>query len=82
MRKVDREIKSKEEIIDIIKRCDVIRLVFNNGDYLYILFLNFGFEINENKIIFYFYSVLEGIKVDIMKRDNCVLFEMDIKYKF
>ena len=43
MRKADREIKNKEEIIDIIKRCDVIRLAFNNGDYPYILPLNFGF---------------------------------------
>ena len=54
MRKADREIKNIEEIIDIIKRCDVIRLAFNNGDYPYILPLNFGFEFIENKVIFYF----------------------------
>ena len=81
MSKADREIKNKEEIIDIIKRCDVIRLAFNNGDYPYILPLNFGFEINENKIIFYFHSALEGTKVEIMKREMKATFEMDCKHE-
>ena len=81
MRKSDREIKSKEEIIDIIKRCDVRRLAFNNGDYPYILPLNFGFEIKNDKVIFYLHSALEGTKVDIMKKDNRASFEMDTKHE-
>ena len=81
MRKSDREIKSKEEIIDIIKRCDVIRLAFNNGDYPYILPLNFGFKVKNDKVIFYFHSALEGTKVDIMKKDNRASFEMDTKHE-
>ena len=81
MRKADREIKNKEEIIDIIKRCDVIRLAFNNGDYPYILPLNFGFEVKNDKVIFYLHSALEGTKVDIMKKDNRASFEMDTKHE-
>ena len=81
MRKSDREIKSKEEIIDIIKRCDVIRLAFNNGDYPYILPVNFGFEVKNDKVIFYLHSALEGTKVDIMKKDNRASFEMDTKHE-
>ena len=81
MRKSDREIKSKEEIIDIIKRCDVIRLAFNNGDYPYILPLNFGFEVKNDKVIFYLHSALEGTKVDIMKKDNRASFEMDTQHE-
>ena len=81
MRKSDREIKSKEEIIDIIKRCDVIRLAFNNGDYPYILPLNFGFEVKNDKVIFYLHSALEGTKIDIMKKDNRASFEMDTKHE-
>ena len=81
MRKADREIKNKEEIIDIIKRCDVIRLAFNNGDYPYILPLNFGFEIKNDKVIFYLHSALEGTKVEIMRKDNRASFEMDTKHE-
>ena len=81
MRKADREIKNKEEIIDIIKKCDVIRLAFNNGDYPYILPLNFGFEVKNDKVIFYLHSALEGTKVEIMKKDNRASFEMDTKHE-
>ena len=81
MRKADREIKNKEEIIDIIKRCDVIRLAFNNGDYPYILRLNFGFEVKNDKVIFYLHSALEGTKVEIMRKDNRASFEMDTKHE-
>ena len=81
MRKADREIKNKEEIIDIIKRCDVIRLAFNNGDYPYILPLNFGFEVKNDKVIFYLHSALEGTKVEIMRKDNRASFEMDTKHE-
>ena len=81
MRKADREIKNKEEIIDIIKRCNVIRLAFNNGDYPYILPLNFGFEVKNDKVIFYLHSALEGTKVEIMRKDNRASFEMDTKHE-
>ena len=81
MRKADREIKSKDEIIEIIKRCDVCRLAFNNGEYPYIIPLNFGIEVDDKKIILYFHSALEGTKVDIMKREMKATFEMDTKYE-
>ena len=44
MRRHDREITDKNEILEIMDRCDVCRLAFNDGDYPYILPLNFGIE--------------------------------------
>ena len=64
MRKANREVKDRNEIIEIMKRCDVCRLVFNNGDYPYIVPLNFGLDADEEKVIIYFHSALEGTKVD------------------
>jgi len=51
MRKANREVKDRNEIIEIMKRCDVCRLVFNNGDYPYIVPLNFGLDTEGEKII-------------------------------
>ena len=65
MRKANREVKDRNEIIEIMKKCDVCRLVVNNGDYPYIIPLNFGLDTNEEKIILYFHSALEGTKIDI-----------------
>ena len=81
MRKADREIKSREEIIEIMRRCDVCRLAFNNGEYPYIIPLNFGLEADDNKIILYFHSALEGTKIEIIKREMKATFEMDGKHE-
>ena len=45
MRRSDREIKNRDEIIEVMKKCDVCRLAFNDEDYPYILPLNFGMEV-------------------------------------
>ena len=44
MRRHDREITDKNEILEIMNLCDVCRLAFKDGDYPYILPLNFGIE--------------------------------------
>ena len=81
MRKANREVKDRNEIIEIMKRCDVCRLAFNNGDYPYIVPLNFGLDADEEKVIIYFHSALEGTKVDIMKREMKATFEMDCNHE-
>ena len=57
------------------------RLVFNNGDYPYIVPLNFGLDADEEKVIIYFHSALEGTKVEIMKREMKATFEMDCNHE-
>ena len=42
MRRADREVKDVNEMIEIMKRCDVCRLALNDEGYPYILPLNFG----------------------------------------
>lgn len=81
MRRHDREIKDKNEILEIVDRCDVCRLAFNDGDYPYILPLNFGIEEKDGHIILYFHSALEGYKTELIKRNNRVSFEMDCKHE-
>lgn len=81
MRRHDREITDKNEILEIMNRCDVCRLAFNDGDYPYILPLNFGIEEKGGHIILYFHSALKGYKTELIKRDNRVSFEMDCKHE-
>ena len=81
MRQKNREIKDFNEIIEVMKRCDVCRLALNDGGYPYILPLNFGMEVVEEKINLYFHSALEGYKVDLIKKDNRASFEMDCRHQ-
>ena len=49
MRQENREIKEFNEIIEVMKNCDVCRLALNDDEYPYILPLNFGMEIVDGK---------------------------------
>lgn len=81
MRHKNREIKEFNEIIEVMKRCDVCRLALNDDGYPYILPLNFGMKIVDGKVILYFHSALEGYKVDLIKKDNRASFEMDCMHQ-
>ncbi len=81
MRRSDREIKNRDEIIEVMKKCDVCRLAFNDEDYPYILPLNFGMEVQNDQIVLYFHGALEGKKYELMKKDNRVSFEMDCSHR-
>lgn len=81
MRRSDREVTDRSEILDIIRRCDVCRLALNDGDYPYILPLNFGMDTSEGGVILYFHGAAQGRKYDIITRDNRASFEMDCSHR-
>lgn len=75
MRRSDREVTEPSEINDIIKRCTICRLAFNDKVYPYILPLNFGFD--ETNQILYFHGAMEGTKYQLMEQNNHASFEME-----
>jgi nitroimidazol reductase NimA-like FMN-containing flavoprotein (pyridoxamine 5'-phosphate oxidase superfamily) len=77
MRRKDREITDLKEIIRIIDKCDIIRLGLSDEGIPYIVPLNFAYEAREEPIIFYFHSATEGRKIDILKKNPYVCFELD-----
>lgn len=82
MRRKDREITDFNEIIEIMKKCDVCRIAMNDGDFPYIVPLNFGLDVQDGQIYLYFHAALEGKKLDLLKQDNRVTFEMDCGHNF
>lgn len=83
MRQHKREVKDRNEILEIMKRCDVCRIALNDDDgFPYILPLNFGLRVDENgDIILIFHSALEGYKLNLIQKDNRASFEMDCKHE-
>ena len=77
MRRKDREVTDFEEIIAIIKKCDVCRIALNNGGYPYILPLNFGLAVQGGRVELYFHGAAEGTKYELIQKDNRAGFEMD-----
>ncbi len=80
MRRSDREITDRLEQIAVLRRCDVCRLAFADGDYPYILPLNFGMEEGE-ELTLYFHGAAEGYKYELIAREGKASFEADCSHR-
>ena len=77
MRRKEREIASQDEIIDLLRRCRVIRLGINTGSYPYVVPMNFGLETEGESLILWFHSAPEGRKLELIRQNPKVGFEAD-----
>lgn len=73
MRKKEREITDLSEIEGIIRKAQVCRVAFADGDRPYIVPVCFGYE----RGAIYVHGADAGRKFDIMMKNNRVCFEMD-----
>ena len=80
MRRHDREITDSREILSIVNECQVIRLAMLDDQGLpYIIPLNFGYRFADGVFTFYCHSAREGRKLELLRRDPRVSFEMDCR---
>jgi len=77
MRRKEKEIKDINKIVSIIKRAKVCRLGLSENKIPYIVPMNFGYKNN----CLYFHSAPIGKKIEIMKKNNQVCFEIDIDHE-
>ena len=75
MLRKDREITDKSVIESILRESLVCRLALCEGNTPYIVPMNFGFRDG----CLYFHSAKKGKKIDILKRNNNVCFEVDVR---
>jgi uncharacterized protein len=76
MRRSDRELTQKPDLLAILEQADVCRLAFNTGSAPYIVPLNFGFSWDSG-LLLYFHCAASGRKLDLMQQNNRVGFEID-----
>ncbi len=77
MRRSDREIRDTKQILSIMEKCDIVRIGLMDGDFPYIVPLNFGFTCEDGKICLYVHGAMAGRKFELMKRNGKCSFEMD-----
>ena len=77
MRRKEKEILDREEMESIINKADVCRLGLSVDNNPYIVPLNFGYRDN----CFYFHTPKVGKKIDMIKINNRVCFELDIDHE-
>jgi nitroimidazol reductase NimA-like FMN-containing flavoprotein (pyridoxamine 5'-phosphate oxidase superfamily) len=74
LRRADKEIADRGEIDKILRKATVCRLGLVDGAIPYIVPLSFGYDGNT----LYFHSACEGKKVDLLRRNAVVCFEIDV----
>lgn len=77
MRRKDREVTDSMGVADIVSRCTCCRIGFCDEGEVYIVPLNFGYERKDDTYVFYFHGAKEGRKIDLLKKNPNVGFEMD-----
>ena len=82
MRRTDREIKNHDEMIDILRRADTIRLGIHNDPFPYVVPLSFGFEDCDGQIFIYIHGAAAGLKHTLLDKNKNVCVEAGIFHKY
>ena len=80
MRRKDREIFGRENIEPILQECKVCRLAMLADGKPYVIPMDFGYTWDESGLTLYFHSGLKGKKIDALKANPYVCFEMDTQH--
>ena len=78
MRRKDREVTDLNTIIGIIDECEIIRLGLSDGDFPYIVPVNFAYTVSGDEISFYIHGAMAGRKYEMLMKNPYCSFEMDI----
>ena len=78
MRRRDREVTDFKTILGIIDECNIIRIGLADGDFPYVVPLNFAYTVSGKQIEFYIHGAIAGRKYELMNRNKKCSFEMDI----
>lgn len=78
MRRKDREITDFQEIIRIIDECQIVRLGLADGEYPYIVPVNFAYKVTDGQISLYVHGAMAGRKYEMLCKNPVCSFEMDI----
>jgi uncharacterized protein len=76
MRRDERKISEFQLIEEIIMKADVCRIAIANNNIPYMVTMNFGYDPTGGGTI-YFHCANEGRKLEMIKNNNHVCFEMD-----
>jgi len=78
MRRKDREVTDFNQMIQMIDACEILRLGLADGDFPYIVPVNFAYAVDGQNVAFYIHGAMAGRKYDLLTRNPKCSFEMDI----
>ncbi len=74
MRRSDREVTSREDIISILDSCKTASVAMLDGDKPYVVPLSYGYEFIGGTLVLYFHCAREGHKLNLLASNDAVCF--------
>ncbi len=71
------EITDMDEILSILDKCRIVHIGMIDGDEPYVVPLNYGYTMEEGKLTLYLHGATEGRKLNVMRANPKVFFEMN-----
>ena len=82
MRRKDKEVTDKQDLLEIVRNCKVCRLGLAVDERPYVVPLNFGYSWEEAEPLkLFFHCASVGLKLDMLAKNNLLCFEMDYGHK-
>ena len=73
----EREITDIEEIVKILEKENIIHIGLIDGDEPYVVPMNYGYTLENGELCIYLHGATVGRKIDIIKKNPKVFFEME-----
>ncbi len=77
MTRREREVTDLNEIIRILDTCKVVHLGLSDNGEPYVVPMNYGYTMENNELTLYLHGAAKGYKLDVMRANPKVCFEME-----
>ena len=77
MTRREREVTDINEIRKILDRSKVLHLGLVDGDEPYVVPMNYGYELNDGRLVFYLHGARQGRKLDVIRMNPKVFAELE-----
>lgn len=77
MTRREREVTDINKILEILDKAKVVHLGLVDGDEAYVVPMNYGYVYENDKLTLYLHGARRGRKLDLIRQNPKVFFEMD-----
>lgn len=71
------EVTDQNEILEILDKCKIVHIGMADEGMPYVVPMNYGYEMEGGSLTLYLHGAPEGYKLDVMKKNPNVFFEME-----
>ena len=76
MTRREQQVTDINEIIEILDKSKVVHIGMIDGDEPYVVPMNYGYTLNDGKLTLYLHGARRGRKIDVLRENPKVFFEM------